>query len=77
MDAFLFILANFFSAILAFLSIGAGWGRVGRGLKMYFFVQQMSGNNWGPFFSPGDVPVKRYFRLTAKNGRTELPFRKI
>jgi hypothetical protein len=42
-------------------------GGVGRGLKWSSFVQQMSGNNRGPFLSPGALPVKSYSRLIAKN----------
>jgi hypothetical protein len=46
---------------------GGGEGAGGRGFKGSFFVQQTFGNNWGAFFPPGALPVKSYWRLTAKN----------
>jgi hypothetical protein len=49
----------FFS--LSFAIYGRGGG-VSKGL----FVQQTFGNNWGACFPPGALPVKSYWRLTAK-----------
>jgi hypothetical protein len=68
LDLFFLKPAAFFQPFWRFLSVGAEWGRGGRGPKISLFVQRMSGNNWGPFLSPGAAPVKSYLRLPAKIG---------